>query len=64
MSTAPTVTPELKALLREFPRQALHARKLAFVHPGSGETLTFRAPLPDDILLLLDYLRDDVETMR
>ncbi|PXX94903.1 23S rRNA pseudouridine(1911/1915/1917) synthase RluD [Halomonas sp. LBP4] len=54
----------LKALLREFPRQALHARKLAFVHPGSGETLTFRAPLPDDILLLLDYLRDDVETMR
>ncbi|MDI5932607.1 23S rRNA pseudouridine(1911/1915/1917) synthase RluD [Halomonas kalidii] len=54
----------LKTLLREFPRQALHARKLAFVHPGSGETLTFRAPLPDDILLLLDYLRDDVETMR
>ncbi|MCH4564503.1 23S rRNA pseudouridine(1911/1915/1917) synthase RluD [Halomonas sp. EGI 63088] len=54
----------LKALLREFPRQALHARKLAFVHPGSGETLTFRAPLPDDILLLLDYLRDDVETLR
>ncbi len=51
----------LKTLLREFPRQALHARKLAFLHPGSGETVEFRAPLPDDLLLLIDYLRDDRE---
>lgn len=54
----------LKALLRDFPRQALHARRLAFVHPGSGERLTFRAPLPDDMLVLLDTLRDDLETMQ
>lgn len=54
----------LKEILRDFPRQALHARKLAFVHPGSGETVSFRAPLPDDLLMLLDYLRDDSETMR
>ncbi|MBB3231865.1 23S rRNA pseudouridine(1911/1915/1917) synthase RluD [Halomonas stenophila] len=54
----------LKEVLREFPRQALHARKLAFVHPGSGETLTFRVALPDDLLMLLDFLRDDCETMR
>ncbi len=54
----------LKEVLREFPRQALHARKLAFVHPASGETLTFRAPLPDDLLMLLDYLREDRETRR
>ncbi|MDR5867899.1 23S rRNA pseudouridine(1911/1915/1917) synthase RluD [Halomonas koreensis] len=54
----------LKEVLREFPRQALHARKLAFVHPASGETLQFRAPLPDDLLMLLDFLRDDRETMR
>ena len=54
----------LKEILRDFPRQALHARKLAFVHPGSGETASFRAPLPDDLLMLLDYLRDDSETMR
>ncbi|MCW4149752.1 23S rRNA pseudouridine(1911/1915/1917) synthase RluD [Halomonas sp. 18H] len=53
----------LKELLREFPRQALHARKLAFVHPTSGATMTFRAPLPDDLLMLLDFLRDDRETM-
>ncbi|WP_136248741.1 23S rRNA pseudouridine(1911/1915/1917) synthase RluD [Halomonas borealis] len=54
----------LKEVLREFPRQALHARKLAFVHPASGETLTFRAPLPDDMLMLLDFLREDRETRR
>ncbi|MBB3191659.1 23S rRNA pseudouridine(1911/1915/1917) synthase RluD [Halomonas cerina] len=54
----------LKEVLREFPRQALHARKLAFVHPGSGEQMVFRAPLPDDLLMLLDFLRDDAETMQ
>ncbi|MDN3521483.1 23S rRNA pseudouridine(1911/1915/1917) synthase RluD [Halomonas ramblicola] len=54
----------LKEILRELPRQALHARKLAFVHPVSGAMLTFRAPLPDDLLMLLDYLRDDHQTMR
>ncbi|MGJ7462743.1 23S rRNA pseudouridine(1911/1915/1917) synthase RluD [Halomonas sp. MA07-2] len=60
----PGAADPLKEILREFPRQALHARKLAFVHPASGETATFRSPLPDDILMLLDYLRHDHETMR
>lgn len=54
----------LKEILREFPRQALHARKLAFDHPGSGERVEFRAALPDDMLMLIDYLRDDHATMR
>jgi len=54
----------LKEILREFPRQALHARKLVFVHPTSGDRMAFRAPLPDDLLMLLDYLREDRETMR
>lgn len=51
----------LKEILREFPRQALHARKLAFTHPRHGETVEFRADLPDDLLMLLDYLRVDSE---
>ncbi|MFG6160682.1 23S rRNA pseudouridine(1911/1915/1917) synthase RluD [Halomonas sp. 1390] len=55
---------QLKEILREFPRQALHARKLAFVHPESGERMAFRAALPDDLLMLLDFLREDGETMR
>ncbi|SDK20714.1 23S rRNA pseudouridine(1911/1915/1917) synthase RluD [Billgrantia gudaonensis] len=53
----------VKTLLREFPRQALHARKLAFDHPVSGQRMTLRAHLPDDLLLLIDALRDDAETM-
>ncbi|WP_372612160.1 23S rRNA pseudouridine(1911/1915/1917) synthase RluD [Halomonas sp.] len=55
---------DLKCLLREFPRQALHARKLGFVHPASREKRVFRVPLPNDMLVLLDHLRDDRETMR
>ncbi|MCG7601907.1 23S rRNA pseudouridine(1911/1915/1917) synthase RluD [Halomonas sp. McH1-25] len=51
----------LKEILREFPRQALHARKLAFIHPRHGESVEFRADLPDDLLMLLDYLRVDSE---
>ena len=38
-------------------RQALHARRLAFVHPQSGETLSFESPLPEDLRQLLDALR-------
>ena len=30
-------------------RQALHAARLAFAHPVSGERLSFEAPLPDDL---------------
>jgi len=30
-------------------RQALHAFRLAFAHPASGETLVFHAPLPQDL---------------
>ncbi|EWH00914.1 23S rRNA pseudouridine(1911/1915/1917) synthase RluD [Halomonas sp. BC04] len=59
----PGASEGLKELLRGFPRQALHARKLAFVHPGSGERVEFRAALPDDLLMLIDYLRDDREAM-
>lgn len=60
----PGAAEPLKDILREFPRQALHARKLSFVHPHTEQTMTFRAPLPDDLLMLLDYLREDHATMR
>ncbi|RKQ95835.1 ribosomal large subunit pseudouridine synthase D [Kushneria sinocarnis] len=49
----------LKTLLREFPRQALHARRLAFTHPDDGRAMSFGAELPDDMVGLLDTLRDD-----
>jgi len=38
-------------------RQALHAARLEFVHPGSGAHRSFAAPLPEDFRALLDSLR-------
>lgn len=38
-------------------RQALHARRLAFSHPTSGERLEIEAPLPDDLTAALELLR-------
>ena len=34
-------------------RQALHAFRLSFDHPITGEPLSFEAPLPDDMVHLL-----------
>jgi len=39
-----------------FPRQALHAWRLAFLHPVDQRPLTFEAPLPDDMKALLRRL--------
>lgn len=39
-------------------RQALHAHRLRFEHPESGETLEVTAPIPDDMETLLVALRD------
>ncbi len=38
-------------------RQALHARLLGFVHPATGESLSFETPLPADMSEALDTLR-------
>jgi len=38
-------------------RHALHAAELAFEHPTSGESLTFRSELPADLAALLHWLR-------
>ena len=40
-----------------FPRQALHAATLGFVHPVTGQDLRFEAPLPPDFQALLAALR-------
>ena len=39
------------------PRQMLHAARLALCHPGSGERMSFKAPLPADMLTVLERLR-------
>jgi 23S rRNA pseudouridine1911/1915/1917 synthase len=47
---------ELRPL--SFPRQALHARRLAFAHPDDGRPLVFEADLPADMADLLARLRE------
>jgi len=48
---------ELKEALLNFKRQALHSKKLTLTHPISGELMVWKAPLPDDMLKLLDVLK-------
>ncbi len=39
-----------------FPRQALHAFQLRFLHPRTGESMIFEAPLPPDLEHLVSFL--------
>lgn len=47
-----------------FPRQALHAQRLAFAHPGDGRRVEFVAPMPDDLRDLVDRLRRQARQAR
>jgi 23S rRNA pseudouridine1911/1915/1917 synthase len=53
----PGADERLAATLRGFRRQALHATRLAFAHPLSGEAIECVSPLAPDIVTLLDALR-------
>ncbi len=46
-----------QAPLAAFPRQALHAWRLALVHPATRAEASWESPLPDDFSALLDALR-------
>jgi 23S rRNA pseudouridine1911/1915/1917 synthase len=48
-------------IMRAFRRQALHAYRLGFHHPVTGEEMLFEAELPDDMENLLQLLREDAE---
>ena len=50
-------TPELKHVLSQLKRQALHARLLGFEHPATGEHLTFSAEVPKEIQRVVDVLQ-------
>jgi len=50
-------TGALKHALAQLKRQALHAQLLGFEHPATSENLTFSAPMPKDMLILLDALK-------
>jgi 23S rRNA pseudouridine1911/1915/1917 synthase len=50
-----------RAAVLAFPRQALHATRLALRHPASGEVLEWHSPLPEDMLELIRALESDLE---
>jgi len=50
-----------RKLLSMISRQALHAYRLSFAHPISGQKLNFIAPLPEDIKSVLNELEPSVE---
>ena len=52
-------SPDLAALLHDFPRQALHAARLELAHPTTGRVLHWEAPLPGDLQQLLGALEAD-----
>ncbi|MEO0442576.1 MAG: 23S rRNA pseudouridine(1911/1915/1917) synthase RluD [Pseudomonadota bacterium] len=46
----------LKAELAGFSRQALHAKKLSLIHPGTAEPMSWQVDTPDDMQNLLNHL--------
>jgi 23S rRNA pseudouridine1911/1915/1917 synthase len=46
--------------METLPRQALHARSLAFEHPTTGKWMSFESALPPDFQKALDMWRDYV----
>jgi 23S rRNA pseudouridine1911/1915/1917 synthase len=47
--------------LRGFRRQALHAARLGLTHPDSGGHMEWQAPMPEDMLQLIEILRVDAQ---
>ncbi|MDD9717693.1 RluA family pseudouridine synthase [Dinoroseobacter sp. PD6] len=54
--SAKAFSPQALAAAEAFPRQALHARTLGFVHPVTGAALSFAAPMPADMAALVAAL--------
>jgi 23S rRNA pseudouridine1911/1915/1917 synthase len=53
--------PQLKGLIKDLDRQALHAKTLGIIHPGTGEYLEFDTALPADMARIIEYLEDSLK---
>jgi 23S rRNA pseudouridine1911/1915/1917 synthase len=49
--------PSIRKDLERMNRQALHAHRLGFIHPQTGERVEFLSPLPQDMQRVLESLR-------
>lgn len=52
------LTEAQRQAINSFPRQALHAYELGFVHPTTGEDIEVTAPIPEDMQQLIAVLSD------
>ena len=48
----------LRGKLATLDRQALHAARLAFIHPATGTLLKFNSPLPADLAEIVDAFKE------
>jgi len=56
-SSARNLPVKSQSTLKNLQRQALHAYKLGFEHPVTGEKVVYTADLPDDLKLLINSLK-------
>jgi len=56
-AAAAALTEPARGAALDFPRQALHAETLGFLHPATKKTLHFETPPPDDFLQLIHTLQ-------
>jgi len=47
----------ISEIIKSVSRQMLHAWRLELTHPGTGKRMLFEAPVPDDMLQLIDSLK-------
>jgi 23S rRNA pseudouridine1911/1915/1917 synthase len=55
------LSPKLSEIVTAFKRQALHAKKISFIHPTTQEVSTFESPLPIDFQELLQALQEGID---
>ncbi len=47
--------------IRSFSHQALHAKRLSFIHPTTKKEMEFQAPIPASLTRLIEYLKINAE---
>jgi 23S rRNA pseudouridine1911/1915/1917 synthase len=52
------ISETVKKEILKFPRQALHAEKLEFIHPKSGKKVNYSAKIPKDLIQLIELLKN------
>jgi 23S rRNA pseudouridine1911/1915/1917 synthase len=60
-AAARTLPEPVRQRLLDFPRQALHAARLGFAHPRTGQVLSFTSEPPADMATLIDALDRDLQ---